>query len=91
VEGGVRSATFHLSKGTAKGLLGKAAYIKTKGLNPSRYAEMVKQFVSDHGAITPKEYRDLLGVGDSQVARVEVSRYFRKALINRKQFACGVQ
>lgn len=39
---------------------------------------MVRQFIADHGAITPKECRELLGVGDSQVARGEVSRYFRK-------------
>jgi len=77
-KGGPRSATFHLAKGTAKDLLGKAAYTKTKGLNPARYAEMVKQFIADHGSITPKECRELLGVGDSPVARVEVSRYFRK-------------
>lgn len=77
-KGGTRAATFHLAKGVAKDLLGKAAYTKMKGLHPTRYAEMVKQFVSDHGVITPKECRELLGLGNSQTARVEVSRYLRK-------------
>lgn len=72
--GNTRAATFHLAKGVAKDLHGKAAYTKTRGLNPIRYAEMVKAFVADHGSITPKECRELLGLGESQSARVEVSR-----------------
>ncbi len=77
-KGQTRAATFHLTKGIARDLLGKAAYTKTRGLLPTRYAEMVKQFVMDHGSITPKECRELLGLGESQTARVEVSRYLRK-------------
>jgi ATP-dependent DNA helicase RecG len=76
--GRTKAATFHLTKSVAKDLLGKAAYTKTKGLNPIRYAEMVKTFVADHGSITPQEARELLGLGESQSARVEVSRYLRQ-------------
>lgn len=58
-------------------MLGKAAYTKTRGLNPIRYAEMVKAYLQDHGSISPKECRELLGLGESQSAKVEVSRYLR--------------
>jgi ATP-dependent DNA helicase RecG len=75
--GKTKAATYHLSKNVAKDLLGKAAYTKTKGLDPIRFQEMVRQFVSDHGAITPQECRELLGLGESQTARVEVSRYLK--------------
>jgi hypothetical protein len=38
---------------------------------------MVLAFVLDHGSITPRECRELLGLGESQSARVEVSRYLK--------------
>lgn len=75
--GHTKAATFHLAKGIAKDLLGKAAYTKTRGLNPIRYAEMVKAYLQDHSSISPQECRELLGLGDSQSAKVEVSRYLR--------------
>lgn len=71
------AATFHLAKGIAKDLLGKAAYTKTRGLHPIRYAEMVKAYLQDHGSISPKECRELLGLGESQSAKVEASRYLK--------------
>jgi ATP-dependent DNA helicase RecG len=77
-KGGTRAATFHLTKGVARDLLGKASYTRTRGLNPIRYAEMVREFVSDHGSITPLECRQLLGLGESPSAKVETSRYFKK-------------
>jgi ATP-dependent DNA helicase RecG len=76
--GKTKAATYHLSKSVAKDLLGKAAYTKTKGLDPIRFQEMVRQFVLDHGEITPQECRELLGLGESQTARVEVSRYLKE-------------
>jgi ATP-dependent DNA helicase RecG len=76
--GKTRAATYHLNKAVAKDLLGKTAYTKTKGVDPIRYREMVKAFVADHGSITPRECRELLGLGESQTARVEVSRYLRE-------------
>lgn len=72
--GKTKAATYHLSKAVARDLLGKAAYTKTRGTDPIRYAEMVRQFVEDHGSITPRECRELLGLGESQTARVDVSR-----------------
>jgi ATP-dependent DNA helicase RecG len=80
------AATFHLAKGIAKDLLGKAAYTKTRGLNPIRYAEMVKAYLQDHGSISPKECRELLGLGESQSAKVEVSRYLRMWSIGQDAF-----
>ena len=76
--GKTRAATYRLAKGVAKDLLGKAAYTKTRGINPLRYSELVREFVHDHGSITPRECRELLGLGDAQSAKVEVSRYLRK-------------
>jgi ATP-dependent DNA helicase RecG len=76
--GRTKSATYHLSKGAAKDLLGQAAYTRIRGLNPLRYSELVREFVTDHGSITPQECRHLLGLGESQSARVETSRYFKK-------------
>lgn len=75
--GKTRATTYHLNKGVAKDLLGKAAYTKTRGLEPIRFEEMVRRFVADHGSITPQECRELLGLGESQSARVEVSRYLK--------------
>ncbi len=73
-----RSATFHLSKGIARELLGKAAYTKTRGLNPIRYAEMVREYLHDHPSISNREVRELLGLGESATAQVEASRYLKK-------------
>jgi ATP-dependent DNA helicase RecG len=76
-KGGTKAATYHLSKAVAKELLGKAAYTRTKGIDPIRFRELVREFVKDHGSISPKECRELLGLGESRTARVEISRYLR--------------
>ncbi len=76
--GGTRAATYHLTKGVAKDLLGKAAYTKTRGLDRVRYPEMVKAFLRDHGSMTPKECRELLGLGESPSAKSQMSRLLRK-------------
>lgn len=73
-----RSATFHLAKGIARELLTKAAYTRTRGLNPIRYAEMVREYLHDHPNISNRELRELLGLGESPSAQVEASRYLRK-------------
>ena len=73
-----RSATFHLTKGIARELLGKAAYTRTRGLNPIRYAEMVREYLHDHRSISNREVRELLGLGESPTAQVEASRYLKK-------------
>lgn len=76
--GHTAAATFHLTKSVARDLLGKAAYTKTKGIDPIRYAEMVRQYVADHGSITPAECRELLGFGESNSDRVTISNLLRK-------------
>ncbi len=72
------AATFHLTKAVARDLLGKASYTKTKGIDPARYAEMVRAFVLDHGSITPAECRELFGIGESNSDRVAVSTLLKK-------------
>jgi ATP-dependent DNA helicase RecG len=77
-KGKTLAATYHLAKGVAKDLLGKAAYTKVRGLDPIRYQEMVKVFLEDHDQITPRECRELVGLGESPSAQVEISRYLRR-------------
>jgi len=76
--GKTKAASYHLTKGVSNDLLGKAAYTRAKGLDRTRHPEMVKAFLRDHGSITPKECRELLGLGESPSARVEVSRYLAR-------------
>lgn len=76
--GNTAVATFHLTKAVARDLLGKAAYTKTKGIDPARYAEMVRLFVEHHGSISPAECRELLGLGESNSDKVTVSNLFKK-------------
>ncbi len=76
--GNTAAATFHLTKKVARDLLGKAAYTKTRGIDPIRYAEMVRAYAEDHGSITPAECRELLGLGESNTDKVTVSKLFRK-------------
>lgn len=72
------TATFYLAKGLAKSLKGKAAYTRTRGLNPVRYTELVREYLRDHRRIRNSEVRELLGLGDSASAAVEASRLLRK-------------
>ncbi|MFN9450933.1 MAG: ATP-binding protein [Rubrivivax sp.] len=72
--GHTQSATFHLAKGVATTLKGKAAYTRSRGLDPVRYAEMVREYLKDHSSITNAELRQLLGLGASASASVEASR-----------------
>lgn len=76
--GHTSSATYYLAKGLAKELKGKAAYTKIRGLNPLRYAEMVREYLRDHATIRNRELRELLGLGDSPSAQVEASRYLSR-------------
>lgn len=72
--GRTKAATYHLTKSIAGDLLGKAAYSEGKGINSLRYAEMIKSFLQDHKSITPRQCRELLHLGESQTARVEISK-----------------
>ncbi len=72
------AATYHLAKNVATHLKGKAAYTRTRGLNPIRYAEMVREYLSDHRSIGNKDLRALLALGDSASAVVEASRLLSK-------------
>jgi ATP-dependent DNA helicase RecG len=58
-------------QGVATALKGKVAYTRTRGLNPVRYAEMVREYLRDHRCITNAELRQLLGLGASASASVE--------------------
>ena len=73
-----QSATFHLAKGIATALRGKVAYTRSRGLDPVRYAEMVREYLKDHRFISNAELRQLLGLGASASATVEASRLLRR-------------
>lgn len=77
-KGHTAAATYHLAKGVATALKGKVAYTRTRGLNPVRYAEMVREYLQDHQRIENVQLRELLGLGDSPSAKVEASRYLGK-------------
>ncbi len=77
-KGQTKAATYHLAKGIAKDLLGKAAYTRIKGVDSARFAEIVRQYVIHHGAITPQECREVLYLGDSATAKVQISRLFKQ-------------
>ncbi|MDE1999971.1 MAG: hypothetical protein KGI52_13725, partial [Burkholderiales bacterium] len=77
-KGHTPAATFHLAKGVATVLKGKVAYTRTRGLNPVRYAEMVREYLRDHQRIENARLRELLGLGDSPSAKVEASRLLTK-------------
>jgi ATP-dependent DNA helicase RecG len=77
-KGQTKAATYHLAKGVARDLIGKAAYTRTRPIDAARYAEIVRQFVTHHGAITPQECREVLYLGDSATARVQISRYLKQ-------------
>jgi ATP-dependent DNA helicase RecG len=76
--GRTKATTYHLAKSLASDLHGKPAYSAGKGISPLRYAEMIKVFLQDHRTITPKQCRELLHLGESKSARVEISRLLRK-------------
>jgi ATP-dependent DNA helicase RecG len=77
-KGYTQSATFHLAKGVATSLKGKAAYTRTRGLNPVRFAELVREYLKDHQRIDNAQLRELLGLGGSPSAQVEASRLLKK-------------
>lgn len=77
-KGHSRTATYYLTKSIANDLIGKVAYSSAKGIDHSRYQELVREFVLDHGCITNSECRQLFGLGDSPAAKTEVSRYLKQ-------------
>ena len=58
-KGHTASATYHLAKGIATELKGKAAYTKTRGLNPVRYAEMLREYLNDHQQVGNAKPEDI--------------------------------
>lgn len=77
-KGHTAAATFHLAKGVATALKGKAAYTRTRGLNPVRYAELAREYLKDHQRIDNPQLRELLGLGESASAKVEASRHLTR-------------
>ena len=72
------TASFHLSKDVAIDLRGRAAYTRTKGVNPIRYQAMVEEFIKDHARMSPAQMREVCSMGETRSARTEASRLLRK-------------
>jgi len=70
--------TYHLQRAVAVDLIGKAAYTQIKGIDPLRYREMIREFVSQHGSITNRECRALLQLGESDSARTLAGCYLTR-------------
>lgn len=51
-----------------------------------RYAELVREYLSDHQLIDNKLLRELLGLGESPSAKVEASRYLKKWIREEEGF-----
>jgi len=73
-----KGVTYYLNKIVANDLIGKVAYSQSKGIDTTRYAEIVREFVRDHETITNQECRQLLGLGDTASDLVKVSRLLKK-------------
>jgi len=77
-KGHTHEATFYLTKSVARDLIGNVGYTTAKGIDRARYPEIVRGYVEDHGGISNKECRQLLGLGESPSAKVEASRLLKK-------------
>ena len=84
--GRFKGTSYHLPKGIAVELIGKAAYSKDRGIQEARYREMIRQYLMDHGEITPMQARDLLGLGSTASAKSAMSRYLREWSSGRQGF-----
>lgn len=76
--GKTSGVTFHLPTAIAGDLIGKEAYTRIKGINPIRYRELIREYVSQHGSITNRKCRDLLQLGESPSSQTQAARYLRK-------------
>ena len=72
-----KGVTYHLSREAAAALRSKAAYTKAKGIDRVRVPALIREYVDDHGSISNKECRELLGLGNSRSALGHVSRLLR--------------
>jgi len=71
---GGRRGTYHLDRGVAVELLGKARYSQLRDIETVRFPEMIRRFVELHGSISNKECRELMKLGDSNAAQVKASQ-----------------
>lgn len=76
--GRTKSVTYHLAKPIASDLLGRVFYSRSKDIDRLRYTEMITVYLKDHDSITPKQCRELLVLGESNTARVEISQLLKK-------------
>ncbi|MCG2767085.1 MAG: putative DNA binding domain-containing protein [Anaerolineae bacterium] len=76
-----KGVTYHLARGAAVELLGKAVYTRARGIDAVRWPELIRAYVEQHGSINNTECRELLGLGNSPSAQVRVSRLLRKLCV----------
>jgi ATP-dependent DNA helicase RecG len=72
--GSKRGVTYHLSREAAAAFHGKAAYTRGRGIDAVRWPELIRAYAEQHGSISNRECRDLLGLGNSPAAVTRASR-----------------
>ena len=69
-----KGVTYHLARGAAVELLGKAVYTRARGIDAIRWPELIHAYVEQHGSINNAECRELLGLGSSRSAQTRATR-----------------
>jgi len=68
---GIRKGmVFRLSGALYRQLGESVAYIRERGIDEIRYPEMILQFIEEHGSITNRQARELLGVDRNRAFRI---------------------
>ena len=72
-----KGVTYHLARGPAVELLGKAVYTRARDIDAVRWPELIRSYVEHHGSINNAECRELLGLGSSRSAQTRATRILR--------------
>lgn len=72
-----KGVTYHLARGAAVDLPGKAVYTRARDIDAVRWPELIRAYVEQHGSINNAERRELLGLGSSRSARTRATRILR--------------
>lgn len=69
-----KGVTYHLARGPAVELLGKAVYTRARDIDAVRWPELIRSYIEQHGSINNAECRELLGLGSSRSAQTRATR-----------------
>ncbi len=69
-----KGVTYHLSREAAAAFHGRAAYTRDRGIDAVRWPELIRAYIEQHGSISNRECRELLGLGNSPSAVSRATR-----------------